>query len=90
MIYRRTNYAQPYFDDVGDAAVYPLYHVIAGLASASGGKLVAAKSAAPGKVAALAYRGKAGPVLWLANLTGESQAAKVSGFNGGAAAARAR
>jgi hypothetical protein len=84
MIYRRTNYAQPYFDEAGAPALYPLYHVIAGLASASGSKLVAARSGAPGKIAALAYRAKSGPVLWLANLTGESQTAKVSGFSGGA------
>jgi hypothetical protein len=84
MVYRRTNYAQPYFDGVGGLAVYPLYHVIAGLAGASGSKLAPAKSAAPSKVAALAYRTKAGPVLWLANLTGETLTAKVAGFNGGA------
>jgi hypothetical protein len=84
MIYRRTNYAQPYFDDADAAAVYPLYHVVAGLAAASGSKVVAAKSAAPGKVAALAVRGKAGPTLWLANLTGETQTAKISGFTAGA------
>jgi hypothetical protein len=82
MIYRRTNYAQPYFDGVGAPALYPLYHVIAGLAAGSGSKLVAAQSAAPGKIAALAYRGKAGPTLWLANLTGETQKARVAGFNG--------
>ncbi len=84
MIYRRTNHAQPFFDDLAGPAVYPLYHVIAGLAPASGAKLVAAKSAAANKVAALAYRGKAGPVLWLANLTGETQKARVSGFGGAA------
>jgi len=84
MIYRRANYAQPYFDEAGSPALYPLYHVIAGLASASGGKLVAARSAAPGKVAALACRAKAGLVVWLANLTGETRTAKVSGFNGAA------
>jgi len=84
MIYRRTNYAQPYFDGIGGPALYPLYHVIAGLAGASGSKLIATKSAAPGKVAALAYRAKSGPVLWLANLTGERQVTRVSGFNGGA------
>jgi len=84
MIYRRTNYAQPYFDGVGGPAVYPLYHVIAGLAGACGSKLVQVRSAAPSKVAALAYRTKAGPVLWLANLTGEIQMAKVSGFSGNA------
>jgi hypothetical protein len=83
MIYRRTNYPQPYFDGIGAPSVYPVYHVIAGLAAASGSKLVGVKSAAPGKVAALACRGKAGTDLWLANLTGETQVAKVAGFNGG-------
>jgi D-apionolactonase len=84
MIYRRTNYAQPYFDEAGAPAVYPLYHVVAGLAAASGSKVTAARSAAPGKVAALAVRSKSGPTLWLANLTGETQTAKVSGFTGAA------
>jgi len=84
MIYRRTNYAQPYFDEADAAEVYPLYHVVAGLAAASGSKVIAAKSGAPSKVAALAVRGKSGPTLWLANLTGETQTAKVSGFSGGA------
>ena len=84
MIYRRANYAQPYFDEAGAPTVYPLYHVVAGLAAASGSKVIAAKSAAPGKVAALAVRGKSGATLWLANLTGETQTAKVSGFTGGA------
>jgi hypothetical protein len=84
MIFRRTNYAQPHFDEAGAPSVYPLYHVVAGLAAASGSKVVAAKSAAPGKVATLAVRGKSGATLWLANLTGETQTAKVSGFTGGA------
>jgi len=83
MIYRRTIHAQPYFDEAGAPAVYPLYHVVAGLAAASGSKVITAKSAAPGKVAALAVRGKSGPTVWLANLTGETQTAKVSGFTGG-------
>src|SRR5919109_1721450 len=72
MIYRRTNYAQPYFDEADGVSVYPLYHVVAGLAAASGSKVVATKSAAPGKVAALAVRGRSGTTLWLANLTGEA------------------
>ena len=84
MIYRRANFAQPYFDEAGAPSVYPLYHVVAGLAAASGGKVIATKSAAPGKVAALAVRGGRGATLWLANLTGETQTAKVSGFNGAA------
>ncbi len=82
MIYRKAGFPQPHFDDTPGAAVFPVYHVIAGLAAAAGTKAVAAKSGAPSKVAALAWRAKAGPVLWLANLTGEAQAVKVSGFNG--------
>jgi hypothetical protein len=84
MIYRRASYAQPYFDEAGAPSVYPLYHVVAGLAAAGGSKVIATKSAAPGKVAALAVRGGRGVTLWLANLTGETQKAKVSGFTGGA------
>jgi hypothetical protein len=84
MIYRRASYAQPYFDEAGAPSVYPLYHVVAGLAAAGGSKVIATKSAAPGKVAALAVRGGRGVTLWLANLTGEAQKAKVSGFTGGA------
>lgn len=82
MIYRKAGYPQPHFDDAAGAAVFPVYHVIAGLAAAAGMKAVGAKSAAPSKVAALAWRAKAGPVLWLANLSGETQAVKVGGFNG--------
>ena len=82
LVYRKAGFAQPYFDEEPAALIYPLYHVVAGLAAASGGKLLATKSAAPGRIAALAHRGKAGPVLWLANLTGVEQAAKIAGFNG--------
>ena len=84
MIYRRTNYAQPYFDTTDGAALYPLYHVVAGLGAAGGSKVMAVKSGAPGKIAALAYRAKSGAALWLANLTAETQTAKVSGFSGAA------
>jgi hypothetical protein len=82
MIYRKLGFPQPHFDGAGGAPVFPVYQVIAGLASASGAKLVSTKSAAPSKIAALAYRAKAGAVLWLANLTAEEQKVKVSGFNG--------
>ncbi|MBL8905744.1 MAG: hypothetical protein JNM20_03605, partial [Rhizobiales bacterium] len=83
MIYRKADYAQPGFDG-GKAEVYPLYHVVAGLAGASGAKRVAATSADPSTIAAVAHRGKDGPVLWLANLTSEPKKAKVEGFKGAA------
>ena len=79
MIYRRTDYPQPYFDDLKGAAVYPIYHVITGMAAGTGHKMVAVKSADPAAVAALGYRDGSGLVLWLANLTGEEQAVKING-----------
>jgi hypothetical protein len=89
MIYRKTDYLQPYFDDLKVPAVYPLYHVIAGMAAATGHKMVASKSADPSAVACVAYRESGGPVLWLANLTGGEQAVKVSGMGDGAVAIHA-
>ena len=83
LIYRMANYMQPGLDG-GNAAVYPVYHILAGLGRASGARHIETESGAPGKIAALAHESKAGPVLWLANLTGEKQAVKVGGFKGAA------
>lgn len=84
IVYRKTDHAQPYYDQLGRTAVYPMYHVIADLAKASGAKQIATTVSAEGAAAALAYRGKDGPVLWLANLTAEKQTVRVSGFAGAA------
>ena len=81
MIYRKLAHAQLWFDRAG-ARVYPIYHVIAGLAVASGARRIDTVSSAPSKVAALAHRSKGGQVLWLANLSGETQRLKVRGFDG--------
>jgi len=45
MIYRKLAHAQPWLDH-GGARVYPNYHVIAGLAAASGAKRIATDSSA--------------------------------------------
>ena len=82
-IYRKAGYKQPWFDGA-KAAVYPVYHVLAGLGSASGHKRVEAASSAPSTVAALSFATRNGPVLWLANLTNAAQKVKVAGFAGGA------
>lgn len=82
VIYRKTDYAQPYFDDIGSSAVYPAYHVVSGLARASGSKLVSATSSDAAKVECLAVRGKGGTILWLANRTADSQSVKLSGASG--------
>jgi len=84
IVYRKTEHAQPYYDSLGRDAVYPIYHVIADLAKASGAKQIATTVSAESAAAAIAYRGKEGPVLWLANLTPEVQTVRVSGFVGAA------
>ena len=81
MIYRKLAHTQPWFDR-GSARVYPTYHVIAGVAAASGARRIETNSSSPSKVAALAYRNKGDQVLWLANLSGETQRLKVEGFDG--------
>lgn len=87
VIHRKTDYAQPYFDDIGSSAVYPAYHVVSGLARASGSKLVSATSSDAAKVECLAVRGKGGTILWLANRTADSQSVKLSGAAGATFAA---
>jgi hypothetical protein len=81
LIHRKASFEQPWFDQSG-ASVYPVYHVVAGLGPLSGGKRVETCSSAPARIAALAAKTRAGQVLWLANLTGEKQDIKVTGFAG--------
>jgi hypothetical protein len=67
-------YAQPWFDDRGRAAVYPLYHVIAGMAQAAGQELIESGSSDPNGIASIAHRLPGGGVrLWLANLRDRPQ-----------------
>lgn len=87
MIYGKTANAQPWFDQAG-ASVYPVYHVIAGLAPWSRAKRIDTTVSASAKVTALALERKGARVLWLANLTAETQAVKVAGFDGKASMAR--
>jgi len=81
-IYRRTDYDQPYYDDLSGPAVYPAFHVVSGLARSAGQALVSATSGDSQKVACLACRGKGGVTLWLANLTAQEQPVTLSGFDG--------
>jgi len=76
-IWRRGAAAQPYFDSIGGALVYPAFHVMAGLAAGFGRPLVATTS--PRRVGALAWREESGIVLWLANLSAEPLDLRVQG-----------
>ena len=82
MIYRRDDYAQPYFDALSGPAVYPVFHLMADLGAARGRRQIASKSDHDSTMASLAYRGEAGPVLWLANLTPRPISVRVKGFAG--------
>ena len=82
IIYRKTDYAQPWYDSLSGPAVYPVYHVVSGLARAAGRPLVSAESSDPERVVALAYRGQHGTILWLANLSAREQTVSLSGTRG--------
>jgi hypothetical protein len=85
VIYRRTEDKQPYFDGLGGKAVYPAYHVLAGLAVSAGAEVLDAMPSRQGVVQALALRSGGKTTLWLANLTAEEQAVKLSGLPAGSA-----
>jgi hypothetical protein len=80
-IYRKADYAQPWFDDA-NAAVYPAYHVVSGLARSAGAKLVSAESSNSAAITTIAYRAKGATLLWLANLTAQTQAVTLAGVDG--------
>lgn len=76
-IYRRTDFPQPYFDDLEGPGLYPAFHVLAGLAAQAGASLLATKVSAVGEIEALALRDGTKTVLWLANLTDEAVIAEI-------------
>jgi D-apionolactonase len=73
VIYRKTDYAQPWYDALTGPAVYPAFHVLAGLTRAAGARLVSARSSDAAAVRTLAYQAKGATLLWLANLTAAEQ-----------------
>ena len=82
MIYREADHTQPYFDAMTGAAVFPAFHVMAGLTRGSGAKLVSVTSSDNSKVECLAYKTKGGTTLWLANLCAETVDVKLNGATG--------
>jgi hypothetical protein len=89
LIYRRSGYSQPWFDEQPEPAVYPLFHPIMALAAAYGAPAFSVKSSDPKRVLGLAYeRGKQRRLLWLANLTADRQVVHVPGELAGSTAVR--
>ncbi|MEZ5832398.1 MAG: hypothetical protein R3D05_14585 [Dongiaceae bacterium] len=72
---------QPWFDTHDAPAVYPVFHVIAGMARAAGRSVVDAVCSDATRISALAYREADGRVtLWLANLRDASQRVALAGM----------
>jgi hypothetical protein len=82
IIYRKTDYRQPWYDQLSCPAVFPAYHVISSVARSSGQKRVSVETSDAAKVQALACKSKGGTTLWLANLTAQRQSVKLSGAQG--------
>ncbi len=82
IVYRKAEHKQPWYDGLSGPTVFPVYHVISGLTRGAGQKLVAATSSDNQKVECLAYRGKGGTTLWLANLTAGEQKVQIAGAKG--------
>ena len=62
---------QPWYDEKG--GLFPLFHVLRGLANLSGRTMLALEISDPSTVQGIASEGAQGPELWLANLTGKVQ-----------------
>ena len=82
-IHRRlSDHPQPNFNSLHGHAVYPAFHVLAGLTRGGGHHLIETKSSESRKAAALAWREDGRIVLWLANLTAEPQTIRIGGVEG--------
>ena len=74
--YVKGNYPQPWFDDNG--GVYPVYHVIKGLAALRGQPLIALTISKPREIQAIGVAGNGVVEIWVANLTGQTKNVKLS------------
>ena len=78
---------QPDYDERATesvALVYPVYHLLRGLAQARGGHRLRTRNTAPGRIAAFAHTGEDGPMLWLANLGNAPETVVLDGIRGAA------
>jgi len=74
IIHRRLPYPQPWFDTHDRPALYPLYHVLRGMAHAAGRPSMETFPSDPTRIRAVAYRDSRGRTIsWLANVSEEVQ-----------------
>jgi D-apionolactonase len=79
LVHMPANTAHPWYDEFG--GVYPPYHVMRALYSASGATCRTTEISAPRDVTGLAFETSDGIELWLANLLAEPRAAAVEGVD---------
>jgi hypothetical protein len=78
VVYSHQSWSQPGFDDT-DRIVFPAYHVMAGIANASGLTQYQTKSSNSREVEVLAYESAGKQHIWIANLTCNSQRIEIQG-----------
>jgi hypothetical protein len=64
----RQDHARPWYDENEGAVVYPVFHVLRGMAAAAGQPRIEAQSSDTNRLRCVAYRDRDGIQLWLANL----------------------
>ncbi|HTD17458.1 MAG TPA: hypothetical protein VK673_19895 [Chthoniobacterales bacterium] len=63
----KADYPQPWFDENG--GIYPVYHIVKGLAQSRGEPLVDLQISTPDEIQAIATKREGGVELWIGNLT---------------------
>ena len=71
IVHARQSWPQPWFDDNG--GLFPVFHVLRGLAALSGKTMKALEISDPSTVQGVAVEAESGTELWLANLTGRER-----------------
>jgi hypothetical protein len=77
-VHARRSWPQPFFDDW--PGLYPVFHVLRGLARLGGHAMIATEISAPHLVQGFAAQSDSGRELWLANLSAERQRVTVEGI----------
>src|SRR5690606_28701030 len=81
VVYAQTDFPQPWFAERG-RGVYPVYHVLRGLAAAAGAAQLATAVSHGSRVRARSYRRAGAVARWLANLPGRAPRARLEGLPG--------
>ncbi|MEZ0168773.1 hypothetical protein [Microvirga sp. TS319] len=76
-VHARRSWTQPFFD--AQPGLYPVFHILRGLARLGGRAMIATEISAPSLVQGFAAQSDSGWELWLANLTAERQRVMIEG-----------